>query len=143
VSGADLSRVNPATGREVSGWAVGWIIFASCMMIMIGVFHAIAGLVAIVDDEFYVVGREYVFQFDTTTWGWIHLLLGIAILVAGMFLFTGSVLARTVGVIMAIISAIAGFAWLPYYPVWGVVIIALAVGVIWALTARGREIAEG
>jgi hypothetical protein len=143
MSDADLSRFNPATGREVSGWAVGWIIFASCMMIMIGVFHAIAGLVAIMDDEFYVVGREYVLQFDVTTWGWIHLLLGIAILVAGMLLFTGSVVARTVGVIMAIISAIAGFAWLPYYPVWGIVIIAMAVGVIWALTTHGRDIAEG
>jgi hypothetical protein len=137
------SRTDPSTGREVSGWAVGWIIFASCMMIMIGVFHAIAGLVAIVDDGFYVVAPEYVFQFDATTWGWIHLLVGIAILVSGLYLFTGAVLARTVGVIMAIISAIIGFTWLPWYPVWGIVIVAMAIGVIWALTAHGRELAEG
>ena len=64
----------------------------------------------------------------------------IAVLVSGLYLFTGSVLARTVGVIMAVISAIAGFAWLPWYPVWGAVIVAIAVSVIWALTAHGRDI---
>jgi hypothetical protein len=133
---------DPEIDRRPSGWAVGWIIFASTMMIMIGVFQAIAGLVAIVNDEFYVVGAEYIFQFDATTWGWIHLLVGIAILVSGLYLFTGAVLARTVGVIMAIISAIAGFAWLPWYPVWGIIIVALAVGVIWALTVHGRELSE-
>ena len=65
--------------REPSGWAIGWITFAAFMMIMIGSFHVIAGLVAIVDDNFYVVGKEYIFKFDTTTWGWIHLLLGILV----------------------------------------------------------------
>ena len=62
--------------REPSGWAIGWITFAAFMMIIIGSFHVIAGLVALGDDNFYVVGKEYIFQFDTTTWGWIHLLLG-------------------------------------------------------------------
>ena len=55
---------------------------------------------------------------------------------------TGSVLARTVGVVMALVSAVLGFAWLPYAPVWGVTIIAIAVSVIWALTAHGRDIVE-
>ena len=130
-----------SSARAPSGWAVGWTTFAAVMMIVIGTFHAIAGLVALVDDEFYVVLPEYIFQFDTTTWGWIHLLVGIAVLVSGFYLFTGAVLARTVGVIMAVVSAIAGFAWLPWYPVWGIVIIAIAVSVIWALTAHGRDIA--
>jgi hypothetical protein len=126
--------------REPSGWAIGWITFAAFMMIMIGAFHVIAGLVAIVDDTFYVAGRQYIFQFDRTTWGWIHLLLGILVFLAGIGLFSGAIWARTVGVILALISAIAAFAWLPYYPIWGVIILTMAVAVIWALTAHGRDL---
>ena len=125
-----------------SGWAMGWTTFAAFMMIMIGVFHVVAGIVAIVNDEFYAVTKEYVFQFDASSWGWIHLILGIVILLAGFGLFSGAVWARTVGVIMALISALVGFAWLPWYPIWGIVIIAIAVAVIWALTAHGRDISE-
>ncbi|GIU85905.1 MAG: membrane protein [Acidimicrobiia bacterium] len=129
--------------RPPSTWAVGWITFAAAMMIMIGTFHVIAGLVALFDDEFFVVTREYVFQLDATQWGWIHLILGVIIAVSGGYLLTGSVFARTIGVILALLSALAGFAWLPWYPVWGVVIIAIAVSVIWALTAHGRDIVAG
>jgi hypothetical protein len=125
-----------------SGWAIGWTTFAAFMMIMIGGFHIVAGLVAIVNDEFYAVTKEYVFQFDATSWGWIHLILGIVVLLAGFALFTGAVWARTVGVIMALISAFVGFAWLPWYPIWAIVIIAIAVSVIWALTAHGRDMTE-
>ncbi len=123
-----------------SAWAAGYAAFAGVVLILIGFFQAVAGLVAIVDDEFYVVGQEYVFQFDVTTWGWIHLIIGIIVLLAGFGVFTGNVLARTVGVIVAGISALVAFAWLPWYPIWAVVIIALDVAVIWALTMHGRDI---
>jgi hypothetical protein len=135
--------------REPSGWAVGWTFFAGFMMIMIGVFHAIAGFAAILEDEFLSVvpavgteaqGDVYFLQFDATTWGWIHLILGIVILLAGFGLFSGAVWARTVGVILAVISAIVGFAWIPWYPVWGIIMIAIAISVIWALTAHGRDV---
>ncbi|MBB5791320.1 DUF7144 family membrane protein [Jiangella mangrovi] len=129
--------------REPSAWAVGWIVFAAVMMVMIGVFHAIAGLVAIFDDDFFTQVREYVFDFDADTWGWIHLILGIVLVIAGAALFTGSVAARTVGVILAGLSMLAAFAWLPYYPIWAVVIIAVAVSVVWALTVHGRDITAG
>jgi hypothetical protein len=128
--------------RRPSGWAVGWTTFAGIMMVVLGGFHAIAGLVAIIDDKFYVATREYIFQFDRTTWGWIHLILGIVVLLAGFSLFSGAVWARTVGVIMAVISALVGFAWLPYYPIWGIIFIAIAVAVIWALTAHGRDMEQ-
>ena len=128
--------------REPSGWAAGWAAFAGFMLIMIGVFHAIAGLGAIINDETFVLTQEYVFKFDTTTWGWIHLIGGIVVLFAGFGVFSGAVWARTVGVIVATISAIANFAWLPYQPVWAIVIIAIDVAVIWALTAHGRDIAQ-
>jgi hypothetical protein len=125
-----------------SGFAVGWTVFAAFMMVMIGIFHVINGLAAIMKDQFFVVSQEYVFKFDSTTWGWIHLLVGILVLLAGFGLFSGAVWARTVGVIMAMVSAVAGFLWLPYYPVWGIVFIAIAMSVIWALTVHGRDIAE-
>ena len=128
--------------RQPSGWAVGWTFFAAFMMIMIGIFHVIAGLAALFEDEIYVLGQEYVFKFDVTTWGWIHMILGIVILLAGFGLFSGAVWARTVGVILAVISAVVGFAWLPWYPIWGIVIIAIAISVIWALTAHGRDVVE-
>ena len=134
-----MSDVGAPT-RPTSGWAVGWTYFASLMMILIGLFHAIAGFVAIVDDEFYVATRKYVFQFDTTQWGWIHLIFGVLIMLAGVYVMRGSVVARTVGVVMALISAVVGFAWLPYNPIWGVVIIAIAVSVVWALTVHGRDV---
>jgi hypothetical protein len=126
--------------RGPSGWAVGWTWFAAFMMIMIGFFHIIAGFVAIVDDQFYVATKEYILQFDVSTWGWIHLILGAVVLLSGFGLFTGSVAARTIGTIVAVVSALAAFAWLPYYPVWGIIIIAIAVSVIWAITAHGRDV---
>ena len=136
-----LAKASRCSARETSGWAIGWTYFAATMMILIGSFQAIAGLVGLFDDNFYVATRNYVFQFDTTTWGWIHLIWGVVVAIAGGYLLTGSVIARTIGVLMALGSAVAGFAWLPYYPVWGVTIIAIAVSVIWALTAHGRDIA--
>ena len=129
--------------QEASGWAVGWTVFAAIMMLFVGFWWFIAGLVAIIDDTFYVVTKEYIFQFDATTWRWIHLILGIVTALAGLGLFTGAVWARTVGVILAFISGLVGFAWLPWYPIWGIVFIAISVAVIWALTAHGRDIAGG
>jgi hypothetical protein len=126
-----------------SSAAVGLTVFAAVMLIMVGIFQAIAGVVALFNDTFYVVGEKYIFQFDVTTWGWIHLILGIVIAVAGYFLFRGAVWARTVGVILASISAVVNFAWLPHYPIWAIAIITLDVFIIWALTAHGRDITRG
>lgn len=126
--------------EQPSGWAVGWTAFAGIMMIMQGVWWVMAGLVAIVDDDFYAVTREYIFKFDTSTWGWIHLLLGIVVLFAGVGLFSGQVWARTVGVAIAVVASLVAFAWLPWYPVWAIIFITVSVAIIWALTAHGRDI---
>jgi hypothetical protein len=120
-----------------SGWAIGGITFAGVMMILIGCFQAIAGLVAIIDDDFYVVGQNYTFDIDTTAWGWIHLLLGIVILLAGIYLFRGATWAAATAVVLAVISAIANFFFIPYYPFWSLLMIAMAIWVIWSLTRPG------
>jgi hypothetical protein len=110
-------------------------------MAVLGGWWIIAGIVALANDTFYVVGQEYIFQFDVTTWGWIHLILGIVVLFAGIGLFSGAVWARTVGVILAVISGLVAFAWMPWYPVWAILLVTLSVFTIWALTAHGRDIA--
>jgi hypothetical protein len=123
--------------RETSGTAVGFILFAAIMMLMSGVFQAIQGLVAIFENEFYVATRNYLFQFDATTWGWIHLIGGIIVALAGWGLLSGQTWARTVAIIVAVLSAIVNFAFIPYYPFWSLLIITLDIFVIWAVAAHG------
>ena len=126
--------------HEVSSWAVGFVLFAGVMMIMAGAFQAFSGLVALFEDEFYVATRNYLFQFDATTWGWIHLIGGALVAVAGFAVMAGQTWARVVGIILAVLSAIANFTFLPYYPFWAIIIIAVDVFVIWALAVHGRDV---
>ena len=126
--------------REASGWAVSFTLFAAIMMLMSGTFQALAGLVAIFENEFYVATRNYLFQFDATTWGWIHLLVGLVVAFAGWGLLSGRTWARVVGITLAVVSAIANFLFIPYYPFWALTVITLDVFVIWALTAHGRDL---
>ena len=130
------------TESNYSSWAVGWAGLAGVMMIMVGVFDIVQGLVALFNDEFFVVTQEWVFEFDITAWGWIQLILGVVLIASGIGIFSGNVAARTVGVIVAGLAAIANFAWLPYYPVWSIIVIAICIAVIWALTAHGRDLAD-
>ena len=123
--------------EEPSGTAVGFILFAAIMMIMSGVFQALQGLVAIFENEFYVATRNYLFQFDATTWGWIHLLLGLIVAFAGWGLLSGRTWARAAAIILAVLSATANFFFIPYYPFWSILVIALDVWVIWSLTRPG------
>jgi len=138
---------NQTTGHTpdrspVSRTAVGFTVFAATMMVIGGVFQAMQGLIALFNDTFYVVGQEWAFQFDITGWGWIHLIVGAVVVVAGVFLFRGAVWARAVGVAVAAVSAVLNCMWLPLYPIWSILIIAVDVLVIWALTAHGRDIAR-
>ena len=132
----------PSAGRPdqtTSGWAVGFILFAAIMMIMVGIFQALQGLIAIFENEFYVATRNYLFQFDATTWGWIHLLLGLLVAFAGYGLLSGRTWARAAAIALALLSAIANFLFIPYYPFWALLIITLDIFVIWAIAAHGRE----
>ena len=127
--------------RPVSGWAVGFTLFAAVLMLMTGMFQALAGLVAIFENEFYVSTRNYLFQFDATSWGWVHLLVGLIVAFAGWGLLSGKTWARVVAITLAVLSATANFLFLPYYPFWALTVIALDIFVIWALAAHGGEIA--
>ena len=130
-----------AQETQPSSWAMGWATLAAILMMIHGVWGSMVGLAGILEDEFYVVTPDWVFQFDATTWGWIHLIVGIILLVSGFGIFSGNVMARTVGVVIAGLSAVTYFAFIPYYPVWSIVVIAIDIAIIWALTAHGRDLA--
>ena len=124
---------------EETGW-VGWIMFAATMMLMLGIFHAIQGLVALFRDEYYLVGKNgLTVHVDYTTWGWVHLILGIVVAGAGAALFVGQMWARIVGVLVALLSSVINLAFLASYPIWSMMMIAVDILVIWALTVHGRE----
>ena len=136
----EMSETKPQ--HEISGWAIGYIGLASMMMLMIGFFHFINGFAAVLDDSFYVIRPGYDLSVDVTTWGWIHMVGGIVIALAGGFLIMGAMWARVIAVLMAVVSAIWSFYSIPYYPIWSILIIALDIGVIWAVTTHGRDMVE-
>jgi hypothetical protein len=120
--------------QTVSAWAMTGVTFAATMMVLIGAFQAIAGLAAIINDQYFVVVRGYAFDLDVTTWGWIHLILGLATAAAGFGLFARTVWAGVVALFVAVLSAINNFFFIPHAPFWSLLVIALDVWVIWALT---------
>ena len=126
--------------RERSGVAVGFISFAGIVLILAGIFHVIDGIVGLVNNDFYVKTDNWVFKFNVTSWGWIHIILGIIAILAGVGLFSGAIWARTVAVIVAVVSIIANFVWLPYSPWWALLVIVLDFFVIWAVVLHGRDV---
>ena len=129
-----MSDMSARRDPPVSGWVRGGMIFAATVLTLIGLFELITGLVAIIDDDYYVVTRHYTFDLDTTVWGWIHLIIGILMLLTAFGLFTRRQWAVIAAVLFAGLSALANFFFIPYYPVWSIVLIALNVWVIWAVT---------
>lgn len=119
-------------------WAVGGTTFAGVLMLVDGVLMVLQGIVGIAKDDVYARIGNYVFEFDSTAWGWTHLILGVIVGLVGAAILRGTAWGRVVGVVLASLALIANFMWLPYQPVWAIVSIAIAVFVIWALcTDRG------
>ncbi|MCW2805337.1 MAG: hypothetical protein QOF52_2790 [Propionibacteriaceae bacterium] len=138
---ASQYRAVPKDQVTSSRWAAGFILFAGVIMIMAGIFQFLAGLVALFQNDFYVSTPRYLLEFDATSWGWIHLLVGALVALAGFGVLAGQTWGRVVGIGLAVLSALANFAFIPYSPFWSLTIIALDVLVIWALAAHGREVA--
>src|SRR5215213_8048677 len=138
----DTSRVAYGNQPDPTGWT-GWIVFASFMMILVGSFQAIQGLVALFDDGFYVVRESgLVVDVDYNVWGTVHLLLGVLLLLSGAGVLAGNLAARTIGVILAGLSALVNMAFIGAYPVWSLLIITVDVLVIYALIVHGRELRD-
>jgi hypothetical protein len=119
---------------------LGWVFFAGILMIMLGFFQAIAGLVAIFDDTFYLVTKSgLVVSVDYTVWGWVHLIIGVVAFLAGYAVMSGKTWGRTIGIILAVVSAIVNMAFIGAYPWWSIIIITMDVLIIYALAVHGRE----
>ena len=127
---------------QASGGWYGWIVFAGTMMIISGSFNVIQSLVALADDEFYVKTNNALITFDLTQWGWIHLIMGILLVLIGLALFKESMWAVISGIIIVSINMISQFAFMTAYPVWSIVAIAVDLMVLWSLIVHGGESAD-
>ena len=130
-----------AQNNSPSGW-VGWIYFAGFMMMLLGVLEAIAGLAAIFKDNFYLVTESHLLVWNYKTWGWISLILGVIVFMAGLEVMRGAVWARTVGVFLAGLSLVANMGFMDAYPLWSILMIVVDVFVIYALIVHGNELRE-
>jgi hypothetical protein len=133
------TRPPVADAKPVSPLAHGIAVFAGVIMIIAGAFQAIEGLAGILNDEYLVVLPNYFLAFDITLWGWLHLLIGLALLAIGVSVLRGATWARVAGMVLAGISALLNFIWLPYSPWWSLLVIAIDILVIWALANYHRE----
>jgi hypothetical protein len=125
---------------EVTGWT-GWVGFAAIMLILGGAFQAIAGLAAIFKDEVFVVGKDgLLLSMDFTAWGWVHLAIAALLILAGASLFAGRMYGRIIGVLAAMLSAIANIVFIAAYPVWSSIVIAVDVFVIYAIVVHAGEL---
>ena len=119
--------------------AAGTSIGAAMLLAVIGVLSILQGISAVAADDLFVSGPEYVYEIDLTAWGWVHIVLGILLVVSAIGLWTGSTWGRVVAIAIASLSIIANFLWLPYYPAWSIVVIALGIVVIWAVATWRPE----
>lgn len=143
--GAEADLTEARRGERRSGirpvWA-GWLVFASVVMLMLGVFDVIAGIVALVQGGYYISGPEYTLFLDVTGWAWAHVVGGALVAVSGGFLVSGAIWARVVAVLFAAGNAVTHLVFLSAHPVWSMIVIALCVTVIWAVLVHGDEIPD-
>jgi hypothetical protein len=130
-----------AQNNKPTAW-VGWVYFASIMMMVLGVLQVIAGLAAIFKSNYYLVGEKGLVVFNFTTWGWIDLVLGIIILLAALELLRGATWARVVAVFLAVLSFAANMAFINAYPLWSITMMVVDALVIYALTVHAGELRE-
>ena len=139
----DISVQRPDEGRDAqaTGW-VGWVTFGGLMMVLVGFFGAIDGLTALFRDQYFVVAKSgLLVTASYTTWGWVHLVLGLLVVSVGCGVLVGQTWARFVGIFLVVVHALVNLAFLAAFPAWSVIAIALDVLVIYALAVHGREAA--
>ncbi|MFC3347726.1 hypothetical protein ACFOOM_09860 [Streptomyces echinoruber] len=133
------ARHHRAGWEARSVWATGWTAAAAVLMIFGGLMAVFEGIAAIAKDDIFVTTPNFTYEFSLTGWGWVHLILGILVALTGFALFSGAVWARAAAVVLAGLSMLANFAWLPYQPVWSIVLIVVDGFIIWALCSPRRE----
>jgi len=133
-------RREPQLYEDPSGWAA-WVVFGGMMLILLGIFHVVQGIVALVNDDYYLVTKNgLVVNLDFTYWGWTYLVLGVLLGLVGVGLLAGNTAARVAGVVLAVLSAVVNLVFIAAYPAWSVMVIALDVIVIYSIVVHGREL---
>ncbi|MBF6357617.1 hypothetical protein IU449_24235 [Nocardia higoensis] len=139
---ATTNTAPSATSHPVrQGVAAGVSIGASILLLTVGLLQLFQGISAVVEDELFIVGPEYIYQFDTTAWGWVHIVLGAILIISAFGLMTGATWGRVAAITLLAVSIVANFLSLPYYPYWSLLIIALDIVVIWAISTWRTETA--
>mgnify|MGYP003404984620 FL=1 len=126
-------------GRTVPS---GWAFFVGILLFIVGVMNIIWGLTALFNDEALTVGEQGLIVWDFTAWGWIHMILGIVMILTALGLFAGQGWARWVGIVFVMINAFGQVAWMSTYPIWSILIITLDIIIIYQLTARWDTTAD-
>jgi hypothetical protein len=129
--------------HDVSGYGyggagaaeTGFTVLAGALMILGGLLGFFEGLVAIIRQSFYHTVSNYTFQFNVHGWGWITLILGVVVAAAGVCVLLGQKWAMALGIVLAVFGAIANFLFIPYYPIWSIIVIAMNIFIIWALAS--------
>ncbi|MFH8368427.1 hypothetical protein [Streptomyces sp. NPDC018031] len=134
-----MTQTTQHRSGESGGIAGGLVTFAAVLLIISGVLGVFRGIMAIAEDDVFVSTPDYVFEFDLTGWGWVHLICGAVAILVGMGLFKVSLWARVAGVLISALLLIANFLSLPYYPLWSIVLIAMYGFIIWALCVVRRD----
>jgi hypothetical protein len=137
MSTAATPRAFESGGEET--WSFGVVTFVAVTLVTLSIFQILQAIAAIAEDEVFVTGINYAYSIDVSTWGWIHLTLGIVALAIGFGLLAEQTWARVAGIVVAVLVSLANFAWLPHYPLWSILVIGFSVLVIWALTAEMKE----
>ncbi|GAA1949569.1 DUF7144 family membrane protein [Agromyces allii] len=126
--------------KGMSGW-VGWVGFAAVVILLNGLFSIIQGSVAVIGSNYYyVVGEDGLVVFDLTGWGWWNIIIGVVLALTGFALFSGATWARVLAVIIAGLSALGQLFLIPAQPWWSLIVIAIDVLVIYAITVHGRDL---
>jgi hypothetical protein len=126
-------RSRKEADRLEMAWASGFALFAGLMMIIVGLNQALLGFAGVLGNDVYVPVEEYLYDFSPSTWGWVHLGFGVVLVLTGVSVLQGRPWARAVGIGVAMLNLVPSFAFIPFYPVGAVLLIALNVAAIWGL----------
>ena len=125
--------------NQQTGWT-GWVVFAGILMVLAGVLWTIQGLVAVFNNDLIIFGEEGALFLNVTGWGWVHIILGLLLLLSGIIVMRGNMFGRIMAVLLVMLSIIVNFVWLPVYPLWSIIIIVIDVFVLYAVIVHGREL---
>jgi hypothetical protein len=129
------------SSRAESPVAIGITVFAAAMLLLLGGSQFFLGLAGVINDEVFAKVGGYVFRFDATVWGWIHMILGVVFILVGWFVLRGAAWAIWTAIGLAVLNGVLNFLWLPSQPFWAIALIAIDVIVIWALATTGQSAA--